>query len=307
MTLNQLECFVVLAQRLNFTQAAEALFMAQPALSRTISALEQELEVQLFYRNSRSVSLTPAGTAFLRECPHIFESYRHSLEAARLAQQGYQGQVTLGVLQDAFDPAVVGIFHEMKAAYPKIRLTLQEYSHSELVRYFEAGALDAIVNFGMDAFPEEQARSITLCHNQQCAVLPLSSPLSKKPLLRMEELRDEPFVVMSRTASQPGHDFLWHMAADAGFVPNVVAEARHIPSLLTLVACGLGVTTLTDDLAYLAKGQAAFVPLVGVPFSKHSFIWRKDDLNPSLPFLVEVVERWAKNANEPRGPVSPGF
>ena len=50
MTLNQLECFMVLAQRLNFTQAADDLFMAQPALSRLISALEKELDLQLFYR-----------------------------------------------------------------------------------------------------------------------------------------------------------------------------------------------------------------------------------------------------------------
>lgn len=64
MTLNQLECFMVLAQRLNFTQAADDLFMAQPALSRLISALEKELDLQLFYRNSRSVALTPAGTVF---------------------------------------------------------------------------------------------------------------------------------------------------------------------------------------------------------------------------------------------------
>ena len=64
MTLNQLECFSVLAQRLNFTQAADDLFMSQPALSRTISALEGELGVRLFDRNSRSVALTPAGRAF---------------------------------------------------------------------------------------------------------------------------------------------------------------------------------------------------------------------------------------------------
>ena len=64
LTFYQLECFMILAQRLNFTQAAEELFMAQPALSRLISALEQELDIQLFYRNSRSVTLTPAGAPF---------------------------------------------------------------------------------------------------------------------------------------------------------------------------------------------------------------------------------------------------
>lgn len=75
-TLNQLECFMVLAQRLNFTQAADDLFMAQPALSRLISALEKELDLQLFYRNSRSVALTPAGTVFFKKCPKILDEYR---------------------------------------------------------------------------------------------------------------------------------------------------------------------------------------------------------------------------------------
>ena len=72
LTFYQLECFMILAQRLNFTQAAEELFMAQPALSRLISALEQELDIQLFYRNSRSVTLTPAGTAFYSGAPRFW-------------------------------------------------------------------------------------------------------------------------------------------------------------------------------------------------------------------------------------------
>jgi len=80
-TLNQLECFMVLAQRLNFTQAADDLFMAQPALSRLISALEKELDLQLFYRNSRSVALTPAGTVFFKKCPKILDEYRGSVVA----------------------------------------------------------------------------------------------------------------------------------------------------------------------------------------------------------------------------------
>lgn len=95
MTLNQLECFMVLAQRLNFTQAADDLFMAQPALSRLISALEKELDLQLFYRNSRSVALTPAGTVFFKKCPKILDEYRGSVVAARLAQEGYRGSLTL--------------------------------------------------------------------------------------------------------------------------------------------------------------------------------------------------------------------
>ena len=136
MNLEQIESFLVLAQRLNFTQAANDLFMAQPALSRLIAALEKELEVQLFHRNSRGVSLTPAGEAFLRECPAILDGYRRSVSAAQLAQKGYAGTLTLGILRDAFHPEAVDIYQAMERRYPEVRLLLREYSHSQLIRRF---------------------------------------------------------------------------------------------------------------------------------------------------------------------------
>lgn len=292
MTLNQLESFVVLAQRLNFTQAADDLFISQPALSRMISALEQELGLQLFYRSSRSVSLTPAGRAFAQECPRILDNCRAGVDAALLAQQGYRGDVTVGILRDTFDASAVRIHQRMAEEYPKIHLTFQEYSHSDLVRSLLAGELDAIINTG-EALSSEDTDSIVLRRDRQCAVVPTGSPLASMRSLRMEDLRDENFVVMSRTSSLPGYGLVWKMAADAGFMPKVAAEANYVPSLLMLVACGVGVSTLTDNLEYLSQEMVSFIPLVGVPLSCHSFTWSRDNQNPSLPFLLELVRRMA--------------
>lgn len=290
MTLNQLESFVVLAQRLNFTQAADDLFISQPALSRMISTLEQEMGLQLFYRSSRSVSLTPAGRAFYKECPRILDGYRASVDAAILAQQGYRGNVNIGILRDTFDSNAVKIHRQMAEDYPKIHISFQEFSHSDLVRAVLSGELDAIINTG-EALPSQDIESIILRRDRQCAVVPVSSPLAKMRSLRMEDLREENFVVMSRTSSLPGYGFVWKMAADAGFAPKVVAEANYVPSLLMLVACGVGVSTLTDNLEYLSQEMVSFIPLVGVPLSCHAFTWRRDNQNPSLPFLLEAVRK----------------
>ena len=288
MTFKQLECFLVLAQRLNFTQAAQALYMAQPALSRTISALEEELGLPLFYRNSRNVALTPAGLSFARSCPKLLEEYRMSLASARQASEGYQGKLTLGVLRDNFDAQVVDLFHTMAAKYPEVCLELRECSHSELYHRFDQGQLDAMVTFGSFA-PAEDTRQVILRRDRQCVVVPSTSRYAGRPHVQMEELRDERFIAMARTASQPGHDFLFRLAGDAGFVPNVVAEASYVQSLLMLVACGLGLTTLTDDLACQAQGRVTFVPLLGVPLSYHALLWKQGSKNPSLPFLVETA------------------
>lgn len=262
MTLTQLESFLILAQRLNFTQAADDLFISQPALSRMISALEQEVGLQLFYRSSRSVSLTPAGRAFAQQCPRILDSYRAGVDAALLAQQGFRGDVTVGILRDTFDGNAVRIHQAMARDCPQIHLTFRELSHSDLIRALLAGELDAAINSG-EALPQENVDTITLRRDRQCAVVPVSSPLARARSLRMEDLREENFVVMSRTASLPGYGLVWKMAADAGFTPRVAAEANYVPSLLMLVACGLGISTLTDNLEHLSQDMVSFIPLVG--------------------------------------------
>ncbi len=289
MTLNQLECFMVLAQRLNFTQAADDLFMAQPALSRLISALEQELDVQLFYRNSRSVALTPAGTAFFKECPKILDEYRSSVVAARLAQEGYRGSLSIGIMRDTFEPKLSDLYQRFRASYPQVSLMMKGYSHSNLLSALDRGEVDAILNYIPMPGREPETASILLHKNHQCVITALDHPLASRGSIQMEEVRNEPFVVMARTASIPGHDFIWKTAADAGFAPQVVAEATHVPVLLTLVSCGIGISTLSDDMACLCQGKVAFIPLLGVPFSNVRLMWNESNQNPALPHLLDVV------------------
>ena len=287
MTLNQLECFMVLAQRLNFTQAADDLFMAQPALSRLISALEKELDLQLFYRNSRSVALTPAGTVFFKKCPKILDEYRGSVVAARLAQEGYRGSLTLGIMRDTFEPKLPTLYQRFRTAYPHVSLLIRGYSHSSLLSALERGEVDAILNY-MPMPSGQESPSILLHKNHQCIITALDHPLASRGSIRMEAVKDEPFVVMARTASIPGHDFIWKTAADAGFAPHVVAEATHVPVLLTLVSCGIGISTLSDDMACLCQGKVAFIPLLGVPFANVRLMWNQDNQNPALPHLLDV-------------------
>lgn len=73
----------------------------------------------------------------------------------------------------------------------------------------------------------------------------------------------------------------------------MVAEATQLPILLTLVACGIGHSTLSNDMAYLAQGRVAFVPLLGVPLSNFVFMWDRENRNPSLPRLADTIRALA--------------
>ena len=289
MTLKQIECFLALAERLNFTQTANDLFMVQTTLSHSISTLEKELGVKLFDRTSRTVTLTPAGAAYRRECAGVLETCRRAEAAARLAEQGYQGELKIGILQDHFDVQAVNIYRAMADRYPDIRLDMRELNHSQLFSHLETGELDAVIHIGSFSVCEGQDM-YPLAHESQCVVVPPDSPFAQAESVAVDELRNEKFVIMSRTVSQPGHDFLWKTTAAAGFVPNVVGEASHVPSLLMMVAYGMGVTFMTDCVADLAKGLVKFVPLRNVPPCIHGLVWQKENPNASLPFLLDTVQ-----------------
>ncbi len=300
MTLSQIECFLALAERLNFTQTANDLRMAQTTLSRSISSMEEELGVRLFTRNTRMVTLTPAGQAYRQECAGVLATCRRAEEAARLAEQGYIGELKIGILQDHFDVQAVRIHRAMADRCPQIRLIMRELNHSQLFNQLEAGELDAVIHTSSLPVGEGLAAH-PLAYERQCVVVPPESPLARRERVSVDELREEKFVIMSRIASQTGYDFLWKTTFDAGFVPNVVGEASHVPSLLMMVAYGMGVTFMTDCIIDVAKGLVVFVPLRDVPPCIHALAWRKDNPNASLPLLLETVRELFPEKTEGQG------
>ena len=169
----------------------------------------------------------------------------------------------------------------------KRRMELEAEAEAEQIRRKARGEADAILNY-IPTPTGLECPSILLHKNHQCVITSMDHPLASRGSVQMEELRDEPFVVMARTASVPGHDFIWKTAADAGFAPRVVAEATHVPLLLTLVSCGVGISTLSDDMACLAQGKVAFIPLLGIPFANVRLMWNEDNQNPALPHLLDV-------------------
>lgn len=289
MTLTQLECFLALAERLNFTQTANDLFMAQTTLSRNIFKLEQEVGVQLFIRSSHAVSLTKAGQAFFQECAESVKKVQQAVDAARLAEQDIQGEITVGILQNHFDAQMVYIYRKMQDRHPWIRLSFREQSAVQLETSFAAGELDVIIHFSSLNHDPEQER-IPLCQNRSCVVVSSDSLWANRESIQTKELKNEPFVAISPLISRLEHDFLWQMASRAGFQPKVVAEARHVPALLMMVACGIGHTFMMDNVAAFVGDLVTFVPLEdGIRLTRF-LIWQKQNQNPSLPFLVETVK-----------------
>ncbi len=288
MTFFQLQCFVSVSNTLNFTKSAADLYISQPALSKSISSLEQELQIQLLKRSTRSVSLTAAGQLFAAECAQILESFEQGLTRAKQAVTGTIGTLKLGFQHDTFESFTVDLVRTFTARHPNITVELFPYSPTMTIRALEAGDLDAIIAGDYANFTP--TNHLLLSSRIECAALPEGHPLADRQFIRVEDLKNENFITMSPSASRLGFESLIQKTMNAGFSPKIVAQADHVPSLMMLVACGKGVSILYKDLEKSADNRVIFVPLEdAIPFRRW-LIWNDNSTNPCLKHLISTAE-----------------
>lgn len=287
MTIFQLECFYALAQSLNFTQTAIHQFITQPALSRSISSLEQELNIKLINRTTHRVTLTPAGKVFSAKCKKVIEAYQDSIMSAQLATQNLIGSIRLGLPIDSFEPLAVNLVQALTAKHSGIHLKLKFSSPSRLLRGLDDGFLDAIIASGQPR--SEQTQSLLIDQRQDYAVMAANHPLAQKHALNITDLRSENFVAIARSSSEAGYSSILKHAAEGGFTPRIVSEAETISSLLMQVACGIGVTILYKEHQPAVKDQLVFVPLAGEHLFNRYLLWNQTD-NACLDAVIAVAK-----------------
>ena len=147
----QFKCFLALAETLNYSRAAQQLYMTQPGLSHQITSLEQELNTKLFTRNLRQVQLTPAGALLAKEIGTVIAAGKDLFERVRMVGCGYTGTLTVGVLEGSWlgEPAA-RLIQEFMGAYPNIDLRIVQSSFGALRTSLISGKLDVILTLCFD-------------------------------------------------------------------------------------------------------------------------------------------------------------
>ena len=288
MTTFQMECFLALANSLSFTQAAAALYITQPNLSRTIAAVERELGATLLIRSTHSVMLTPAGKVFADECRQIMALYYSGVSKVTAVQKGLQGEIRLGYQRDIFEPMTVRIANTFQARYPKIRLDLVALNPTDLIAAFDSKRVDAVVAQGSSKCPTKG--EIVLSSVPECVIMASEHPLAGRESVSMEELEFEQFIVRSRSTSTAAYNAVIERAARAGFTPDIKAFVDDLPSLLMMVAANQGISVMHQDLEENYHQWLRFVPLVGAPNYTIRLFWDRETSNQCVRCLVDLVE-----------------
>ena len=256
MELRQLKYFTRVAETLNFSDAAKSLYITQSTLSQQIKQLEQELNAQLFQRNSHSVSLTEVGEELLPYALRALHDVDLCFDRVHDLQQLLTGSLNIGVTY-TFSHILTETLLGFMKRYPHVRLNIYYKPMEELMELLSNRTVDFVLAF-RSTTSYENIESHTLFDNHLAAIVNEGHPLAEKSRVSLDELEKYDIAMPSR-GLQARNAF---EKAQAKYLTkiNVRIELNEVNILLDLIRQSMLVTILSEASIHNEKGIKA-VPL----------------------------------------------
>jgi DNA-binding transcriptional LysR family regulator len=289
MELRRFRYFVAVAECGHFRRAAERLGVAQPALSRQIKLLEEEIGIELFERLPRGIRLSDAGRILLPEARRIVDDLDGALERVRRISTGRTGS-----LRVAFSEAVSGhrvvteTIRMFRDAEPQVELILQSMVSLQQVNALVAGEIDAGFAYATD-------RNMTRIVRHDIDVLTLLAALqtghalANRRKMNLAQLAEGPLIVVGRQINPAHYDSVQRAFAAQGLVPRIVQEANSAV-VVNLVAAGMGIGLISSAMRSRLPSGVVLKPIsdlaIATPFG---LVWRSDNHSPILRRFIDTT------------------
>ncbi|OAE13932.1 LysR family transcriptional regulator [Pseudomonas simiae] len=261
--LRKLRYFLTVAEELHFGRAALRLHLAQPPLTRQISALEAELGFKLFDRTSRTVTLTAQGRSFLPYARGVLEQVALAQVIAGKLAAGTAGQLSLGyvssiALSDLFSQAIQAFAQR----FPEVQLTLVECASGSLGVQVADGRLDIGLSRLLPQNQEVQARS--LGEERLVAAVSSDSPLAGQPDVSLAQLSAYPLILFPSDYGSGLNQSIEQLYRHQGVPLRAGPTGRQITSIIALVAAGQGVALVPECTQSLMNKGVTYKPMAEV-------------------------------------------
>ena len=234
MTLRQLECFASIARMGSIAAAAEDLHISRTSVTDALDSLEKITGTQLCVRSrSTGVELTVAGEDFLTRAEEILTAAER-LESP-VSDHGLQGALSVGCFSSLAPTVLPAVWAELSEEHPELELTVTSTNRDEMLAGLNSGVFDVILGYNLNVLPG--ISTVTLYDTQMYALLPADHRLAAGPVARIEDLAQEPLLLMDVSPSR--EDILSYFAHHT-VTPQVRFRSPHFELIRSLVARGLG-------------------------------------------------------------------
>lgn len=270
--LNDLQAFRAVVEHGSFRKAADAIRITQPALSRRIEKLEVALNVKLFERTTRKVTLTTVGRAFLPQVERVLDDLDSALMSISDVASTRMASVTIACVPSAayyFMPQVISAFHRL---YPRIKVKVLDASANEVNGAVAMGEADFGVSFSGNLAPEVEFELLL----QECYVVACrrDHPLAGRAFVSWDEMHEHDYINLNKTS---GNRLVLDQAL-SGLAPHrpSICETRHVTTMIGLVEAGLGI---------------AAVPSIAMPGNDHPLLVSVPLVEPQVTRNVGLIKR----------------
>lgn len=294
MTENNLLYFHEVAKYLNFSEAARRLSMTQPALSRQIMKLEDELGFDLFVRSTKEVSLTPGGLMFLKRHGEIVEAYTALLRDARRANEGVIGHLSIGLQEaqsidgDFVASDFVPLIEKFKRQCKNVSIDVQCFYSHDLLEHIYTGKLDIAISLMYDKDSLAGLKYQTVDTIPSYLAVSADHPFTKSIEPNYAMLSNCDLLVMDESLVPHGADFLLAQCRECGIFPKEVKKAKSYSTISLWLSLNMGFSILNRNI-WQSNARIAFVPLPCKIGTARVVYWSRSNRNPTVPMFLNSL------------------
>lgn len=287
-TLDQIHCFIAVAEELHFGKAAERLHITQPPLSRQIQRLEREIEFKLFDRSSSGVSLTPAGVSFLNESYRLLERVKTAPRKGKLIAEGRVGLIRIGYTAISGYSVLGKLLTSIRGHLPDIQVELSERVTSFQIESIQNHSLD--LGLARPPFTGEGILSRPIHADSMTVVVPKGHPLAENAnSTTLEQIHDYPLIMYSPKDAEYFHDLL---TKDFGIDPALGEyQVTDAATIVALVAQDHGIAVVPSSTKVLGRSDVEYLDIASpknTTVELHA-VWHSDSTNPVLQHIPSIL------------------
>ncbi|HTA31739.1 MAG TPA: LysR family transcriptional regulator [Candidatus Cybelea sp.] len=298
MELRHLRYFLAVAEALNFTKAAALLRVAQPALSRRVQDLEDEIGVDLLKRSPRGVTLTAEGKLFLEKTRQLLKLADESVEQVRALARGQFGDLHIGYSPSPTVEILPPALATFQKTFPQVNVLLHDASQRELVEGLQNGTLELAITVPPAGDQTAGIQFEVLRTYPLCVAMTAMHPFARMKSIPLERLAAEPLVALRRKDYPEADHFLDRLFASCRAKPRIAVECDSASSLITEVEAGRGIALATPIFKLVAGKRLLYRPLTGTTEVLSVGIARatKGDVTPAGEKFCEILRKTSDGA-----------
>jgi LysR family transcriptional regulator, benzoate and cis,cis-muconate-responsive activator of ben and cat genes len=289
MELRHLRYFIAVAADENLSRAALKLHVSQPAISRQIRDLEEELGFPLFKRTGKSIALTGAGKTFLAEARSVLQHLDNAVQSARAIATKVTAELRLGYAPSLTAKILPVALRDFQARFPAVRVTLRDLSSAEMLAGLRADELHVALTIK----PSHKLRAdmifVPLSKSSMCVAVAPKHPLALHKSASLDEIARQPLIGYSREDYPDYYEILDCIFAGSGRAPRVIEEHDGLTSIITAVESGRGIALVAESFACFTGPRLKLLALKPSPTPiEVGALWKKGK-NPLADHFVAAA------------------